>query len=334
MKTPDYTAYIKNSFSIVIKYKWLWIFGALAGSGSGFSLSRGFDFFNNFYPDQKPLPDPSSSTEKIANVLGSTTSALKDWLQSIPISKWVILSLLLICLIIMGLLIALIIINWSRAGLIKGIDKALSENEVSLETVSPEGFKYLNKMILWSLFLFGIVLCLTTITPLLWLLIYLIIKTITFLNIIWITVGLLAIIPLFFISFLMLTIINAYAERLIILKDYSIKDALKTAVIISRKTLLASALTGLINFGFKIFIGFAGFISLFLLIGLPAYLTYRSIQTYSAFSLFLGILTVFALLIFIFISSVLGASLNVFSYSNWNQLFRDYLKSINGGKND
>jgi len=53
MSTPDYSKYLKKSFELTKKNKWLWVFAALVGSGGGFSGGLNFSklFKNNNRPD-------------------------------------------------------------------------------------------------------------------------------------------------------------------------------------------------------------------------------------------------------------------------------------------
>jgi predicted neutral ceramidase superfamily lipid hydrolase len=135
-------------------------------------------------------------------------------------------------------------------------------------------------------------------------------------------------------TFILTTLTNAFAQRLIVLKDFKVNEAMKKALLISRRTVLASILTGIINFAFKTIVGIAGIILIALFIGLPSYLIFTTTQSNPLLSAILVIFTALSFLIFVFISSVAGAALNVFSYSNWNQLFNEYFADEGGNKNE
>jgi len=335
MKTPDFSKFIKISIEVIKKNKWLLIFGALAGSGGGLSFNSGSDISKYFTPKGQTEPDLIQSIpEKTANVLGTYTSALQDWFYKIPASKWLLLVLLLSLLAAIGIITVVIIQNWARGALIAGIDHASAGKNVNLASTSPYGFKYVKKLILLSLLLFLIVFSITVIAPIIWVVIFLIIKNVTPLSILWIIIGILALIAIFLMAFILTTITNAFAQRLIILKDLKVNEALQKAFVITRRTLLASILTGVVNFAFRTIVGIALIILLAILIGLPSYLVFTSLQSNPTLSVILGTFTAMAFLMFVVFSSIIGAALNVFSYSNWNQLFNEYFINEGGTENE
>ncbi len=328
MKTPDYSSYIRASFNLVKRNKWLLIYGALAGAGGGVSLNSNFSrSLNNAKTNQNPQDILKTLPKDTAGVLGSYTSSLKDWFYSIPASKWILFALFLAILIIIGISIVLIIRNWARGSLIKGVDMAYKGEKVDLSNTSPYGFKYLRNLVLLTLRLFLVGLLLTVAAPLLWTLIFLVIKNIMILKILWVIIGILAFFVIVFIGFIFLTLINIFAERLIVLKNMDLSSAWKKAIEMSKKSLFASILMGVINKIIGLFVGLANLIVLGILIGVPAYLAVKLYSTNPAFSVFLGTVTLMSFLIFIFAASLIGAAITTFNFSNWNQLFHDYLKN-------
>lgn len=327
MKTPDYSNYIKKSFELVKKNKWLWIFGALVGTGGGFSLNSVFDTFKNLNPKEKTPPDILKAIpEKTANVLGSYTSALQDWFYSIPAYKWFLFVILIFAVIVIGMIVSLIIRNWARGSLIAGIEMAEKGHMTNLKNTSSFGFKYLKNLILLSLWLLFIGICLTVITPLIWTVIFLIFRNIMIFKVLWIVVGVLTILVITFVGLIMLTLVNIYSERLIVLKDMAVIDAIKMSIKISKETFLSAILMGIIN---KVIAAAAGIVSLIILgiiIGIPSYLAFRSFETKPAFSIMLITFTAMSFVIFIFVSTVINSALATFNFSNWNQLFNDYFK--------
>jgi len=328
MKTPNFSEYIKNSFEIVKKNKWLWIFGALVGTGGSFNSGSRISDMLDKNPGQgtqnnllKDLPKTTSG------VLGDATSALSDWFSQVPTFKWVLFTLIIVLLIVMGITIALIIQNWARGALIKGLDKARQGTHVDLKNTSPDGFAYLKRLIGLSLLLGLVVFGLGVAAPFLWVVIFLVFKNIAILKILWIILGILLFIIIFVLTLLLVTIVNVFAQRLIVLENFGVRAAFKKALYISRQTLLASFLTGFINFCFRLMAGILSLVLLAISIGPSSFIAYNLWQSNPVTSVLLITLTAMSFLVFIFFSSCLMAAMNVFSYSNWNQLFYDYLKT-------
>ena len=327
MKTPDYSKYIKTSFAIAKKNKWLWIFGALVGAGNNLSFDWISDLAKSKVND-KPAPENLFSLpEASAKVLGSATDAIKDWVYHVPFHKWVMLVVLLIVLVAIGITAVVIIQNWARASLIKSVNKALSGKEVTLQNSSPEGFKYLKKMVLLSLLIFSLTLGLMVAVPLFWVGIYFVVQSVTILKILWFIVGGLLALIIFLITFALTTIVNIHAERFIVLKNYAVLPAFKAAFTAARRTLLPAIITGVVNFVFRIIFGIAVAFSVAVFIGLPTYLTVRAASSDLTLAIILGTATTMAFVIFIFVATLLSAAVNVFTYSNWNQLVNDYYKN-------
>lgn len=335
MKTPNFSKYIKSSFKLTKKYKWLWIFGALVGGGGSTSSNSGYDFAKNLnIKDQDPTKLFKGVPEKTANVLGSFTSVFEDWLGQIPVSKWVLFSFLILVTIVSIIILLLIVTNWAKGSLIKGIKIAETGGEVSLNRCSKEGFHYLKKLILLGILLSFIALGLTVLLPFIWTIIYLLFQNIAFLKVLWIIVGIITIIAAFVALLFLTAFANVYAERLIVLQDMNVIEAFKKGVAMARKAVLATVLTGAVNLGIRIAVGVASFILIAISVGVPTFASVTSYKGNPIFSLFLGIFSAVALVVIMFLSTLLNASLNVFSYSNWNQLFEDVQKIEGGNKND
>jgi hypothetical protein len=328
MKTPDYSAYIKKSFELTKKYKWLWIYGALVGAGSGTSFNSNLSrTFNNIKTEQNPQNILKDIPKDAANVLGTYTTELKDWFFSIPPPKWLLFTLLMVLLIIIGITIILIVHNWARGALIKGVEMAEKEKEVNLVNTSPYGFKYLKNLIMLSLRLFFIGLILMVLVPLLWTLVFLIIKNVLIFEILWIITGVLLLFVIAFICLIMLTLINIFAERLIVIHNMDLPSAWRKAIVMSKKSILPSVLMGIVNKFIGFAVGLGSLIILGIVIGIPAYLAVKSYSTNPTFSIILVTITAMSFLIFIFISTIISSALTTFNYSNWNQLFNDYFKN-------
>lgn len=324
--TPDYSKYIKTSFSIAKNNKWLWIFAALVGSGGDVSFDWILDMFKKESGKTPQTQNLFDFSQNPINVLGATTDAITDWLSHVPFIKWVLLVVLLILLVAIGIAAALLIRNWARAALIKSINKALDGKEVTLQNSSPYGFKYLKKMILLSLLIFALTLGLMVVIPLFWVGIFVVVQSVTVLKILWIVVGSLTFIVIMLILFALTTLVTIHAERLIVLKDYDVLDAFKTAFTASRKTMLPAVVTGIVNFVFRMVFAMLIAMAFAIFIGLPAYLCFKSTQSNPILAVTLGTATAMSFVIFIFLATIAASALNVFTYTNWNQLANDYYK--------
>ena len=91
--------------------------------------------------------------------------------------------------------------------------------------------------------------------------------------------------------------------------------------------MLPAIITGVVNFVFRIIFGIAVAFSVAVFIGLPTYLTVRAASSDLTLAIILGTATTMAFVIFIFVATFLSAAVNVFTYSNWNQLVNDYYKN-------
>lgn len=324
---PDFSKYIKTSYKIAKENKWLWIFGALTGAGGNVSFNWVSDMLKQTNSTQNPQPNNIINFPQNSNsVLGATTDALTQWLSHVPFQKWVFLVFLLILLVAIGIFVILLIQNWSRAALIKSINKAMDGENVNLANASPEGFKYLKNLILLTLLIFAVTLGLIVVIPLFWIGIFVVVESVGILKALWVVAGVLTFIAIFFLTFLITTLVNLYAERFIVLKDYPVLKAFKAAFTASRRTLAASIVTGVVNFTFKIFFGIIVIVAMAFFIGLPAYLSIRAVQNDPVLSVVLGTSTVLSFLVYTFVVTLAASALNVFTYANWNQLANDYFR--------
>lgn len=331
MSTPDYSKYIRNSFELVKKNRWLWVFAALLGSSGGFSGGSNFSklFKDNSKPNTDALKNIPFETKK---VLGDKVSYVQDWFQSVPAYKFVLLIILIILLVLIAYTIILIVTSWGKGSLIKGIDMANSGEDVNLKNVSPFGFKYLKPMIQLSLLITLAIFVTTIAVPFIWALIYLLISGIGFLKVLWIIFGIILIPAIALVLIYLSTLVNLYGERLIVLKELHAVEAFNKAIYLGKYSLFPALLMGIVNKTINYLIGLAFMILFFLTIFLPLYIPVRSFETNPSFSAFLTLVIIIAFFVFIFISIVFKASLTVFYYSNWNQLFNDVIN--NTKKND
>ena len=331
MSTPDYSKYLKKSFELTKKNKWLWVFAALVGSGGGFSGGLNFSklFKDNNKPDTDALKNIPFDTEK---VLGDKISYVQEWIHSVPTYKFVLLIILIILLVLTALTIVLIIASWGKGSLIKGIDMANSGEEVNLKNVSPFGFKYLKPMIQFSLLIMLAIFVTAIAIPFMWALIFLLFFGIGFLKIVWIILGIILIPVIALVLIFLSTLVNLYGERLIVLEELHAVEAFNKAVYLGKHSLFPALLMGIVNKTIDYLIGLASMILFFITVFLPLYIPIRLFETNPSFSAFLSLVIIIAFFIFLFVSMVFKASLTVFYYSNWNQLFNDVID--NTKKND
>ncbi len=328
MTTPDYTKIIKASFELVKKNKWLWLFGALAGSTSGTNYNSFRSVFENnpgknetFYTGLNNIPETG------AEAMNEASDIFLQWVRSVPAEKWVLAVVSGVLLFIIIFAVLLVIQNWSKGALIKGIDDSLRGKKCELKTLSENGNLYLAELIRLSLIIAGFILASVILVPLSWILIYIIVQQNTFLSVIWVIAGAIEAVILFIGTIFISSFVSIYSQRLIVLNNMKAKEAFIAGVSASRKAFLTSLLMGAINFGIKMAAGIAEAVVAAIFIGVPAFLTIKTYDSNTAFSVILGGATAMSIIILVFFLSLVNAGMNVFTYANWNQLFNKYIEN-------
>lgn len=323
--SSDYTSIIKHSFEIVKKNKWLLVYGLLlAGSGgawgsSNLNIGDLSEIRKIFEEDQPDLP------EKGAQVLGTFASTLGQWFTNVGLDKWLLLILGVLVFILFSVVLGLVIQSWAKASLITGVQIGLESGKTDLKNTSSAGITQLKKLIIFSLLMTAITFLILTILPLAWFLIFLVFKGIQELKIFWIIVGVFLGLTTFFIMTILFAMVSIYAERLIVLRSYTPWEAWKEALRISKKSFMSTLVMGIINSIAKASVGCLGVIILLLILGLPIFfLLYPGISKgqFPYYSIFPAAIL---FIIFIFANMVIRAALVVLIYSNWNQVFNEFI---------
>jgi hypothetical protein len=290
----NYENILRRSWALTIKNKWLWVYGlviaALSGGGSGFN---GFG-------------SGSSSEKKLPNL---DTSFLNGWLAQVPVTTWVLLGLGLVFLILVGAVVAWVARVWAKGALIGGLKDADDEKEITLANTAPHGFKNIKNLMIYGLISGGISMGIFIILS--------IPLVLTALSSNWVLFALLVFlgVMVLVIIFVLLAMVNIYAERLIVLGKISPWIAWKKGLALSRGNFLPTMLMGLINTALGCAIGCLTVILLAVFV-IPAII----------FALLLPVGAIgLILLIILFLSASLAIRmvLTVFTYSNWNLFFKE-----------
>ncbi|HEX6976978.1 MAG TPA: hypothetical protein VF185_01280 [Patescibacteria group bacterium] len=318
-KSVDFGKIINRSWEVTLKNKWLWVIGivlAVFGGGAG-----GTNLYSNFSNAQKGTNSATSSSQ--------FTDVIGNLLKSVPVATWVLLVLGFILIILFSVAVAWIIVSWAKGALIKGFDDAEKDKKVDLKILGSHGIASLKKLFIYNLISIGMFLAIMVGS-----LIVLFVLGVIFAFIP--VVGVILMIPLWIIGFLgifilvvLFAMISIYAERLIVLKNYSPWVAWKKGLSLSRGNFLHSLIMGIINTAIGCSVGCLSMLVLLIILGLPALLFAIPMFSGGSFHLpnIFQIIGIVVLVIFYFVAnSVIRAFLIVFNYGNWNQLFWKVMK--------
>lgn len=336
MASIDYSAILSRSFEITKRYKWLWvyglvlaIFGAGGGGGGGSSTSSSGGI---------PKRMPEQLPEKTAQVLGQATDAFRTWVDSVPPSKWIILVLGFVLLILFFVAAGLVLKAWAKGALITGLAEADEGREVTLLNTSPKGLAAIKSLIVYGFLVLGITLFLTLFLLVVFGGSYLFLVLVnSSLKLLWTILGVLFGGLALLLALVLLAMTDIYAERLIVLYHYSPWQAWKKGLSLSKGSFLPTLIMGIINTAVGCSVGCLGTIILMVILGIPALITILPVFKDGLHwpgwptLLFLGAI----FFIFINLNYLIKALLTVFNYSNWNLFFKEILeeKEANNGKN-
>ncbi len=333
MQNIDYGKIIKRSWELTWKNKWLWVMGLVlaafgGGSSGGSGGGGGSSSSNTSLPGSSPSPDPTNIEnikQQTTYVLGEATNVFKNWITGIPVGTLVLLGLLILVFVIFTTAILWVLTSWAKGALIAGLNMADMDEAVDLKKVSPKGIAKIKDLIVFKLISFGI----TTVLILGIIFIigigFLIKLLIPVLGIIWLVlfgiVGVLA----FIISMVLFVMLSIYAERLIVLKDYSPWNAWKKGLSLSKGNFIPTFVMGLINSVIGCTSGCVGLLLLGLVLGIPGYFliapSFDDGFHFPGIGQIIGIAVLF--LIFVSINTLIKAVFIVFNYGNWNLLFKE-----------
>ena len=333
---PDYGAILSRSLELIKKNKWLFVWGMiLAAFASGGSYSQSGNYTNPSSFESLPEGIPENLPEKTSLVLGTYTTAITEWFQTVSPFTWVLLFFVVVAAVLFGWLVKLIITSWAKGGLIYGFEKGMKNEEATLRNTSPLGVKSIKNLIVLSIIMFFIFIGLFLVVPGIWVLIYLVFSQIEVLATLWVVVGVLGGVVLFFGSLIILSMITVYAERLIVLKGMAPWEAWKKALTISKGSFLPTLVMGIINMVLGFGLGCISIVIALVILGIPGYLlVFPNIMAKNWPSPAVWISLAILLLIFILVSVLMKAFIIMFKYANWNQMFEHALNKTEGGQNE
>jgi hypothetical protein len=339
MKDVDYGKTIKRSWEVTWKNRWLWVLGlVLAGLGAsggssyhgGGSGSSGSSNFN--VPSPSPIPTDGGNLQNLQNqtikVLGVATNALKAWFAGFPIHNWVLLGLLILGCVIFFTVIVWLVVAWAKGSLIAGFEDAEAGKEVNLKTFSPYGWAKMKELIIFQLIFSGLILAIILGLVLIVGVGFLIKLAIPVLGMIWVVLfGIVGVLG-FVVAMFIFTMLNMYAERLIVLKNYSAWEAWKKGLSLSKGNFIPTLLMGIINSLIGCASGCVLLIVLLLLLGIPMFLliapSFRGGFHFPSIGQIIGVAILVAL--FSVINLLTRAIFVVFDYGNWNLFFRQIME--------
>lgn len=202
---------------------------------------------------------------------------------------------------------------------------------VNLKSVSPKGILKIKDLIIFKLISIGMMLSLVLGLLLIFDLGFLVKLAIPVLGIIWLVlfgvVGGLT----FIIALALFTMLSVYAERLIILKNFSPWVAWKKGFSLGKGNFITTSVMGIINSAIGCTSGCLGLIILLLIFGIPGYMLIAPIFNggFHFPGVGQGVGIVILLLLFISINTLIRAIFIVFNYGNWNLLFKEIYKEDN-----
>lgn len=321
---PDYGKILHRSIKIIKKNKWLIVYGfvlASLGAGGGLSSNANINLPSDFFQSRGlPKQIPQEIPAQTKQVLGVFTSGFGEWIRNISSLYWLFLILGIFIFLMLGIAIRMIATSWAKGSLIAGIQVAQKGQSVTLANTSPLGIATIKNLIIFGFIMLGLILCFLLIgVPILFLINLAPPPINTFLMVITIPAAILA----FFFIMILFSMISIYAERLIVLKNYSPWEAWKKGLSLSKKGFLPTIVMGIINSILSFAIGCFSMIIIAAVSGflVAFFLVVMGVGRENIFSAPTILAAVFILFVFANAFLILGAIINVFKYSNWNQLF-------------
>lgn len=337
MQNIDYAKIIKRSWELTWKNKWLWVMGlvlAVFSGGSGGAGGTNSSSVNS--PGASPSPSPTSIQNiqhQTSLVLGEATNILKNWFADISVQNWVLLGILVLIFVIFATVVAWILTSWAKGALIAGLNSADMDEAVDLKSVSPKGITKIRDLIIFRLISLGLTIAIIVGIVTIFSIGFLIKLVVPMLGNIWVIlfgiVGVLA----FIVVMILFVMLSIYAERLIILKNFSPWDAWKKGLSLGRGNFIPTFVMGLINSVIGCVSGCAGIVLLLLVFGIPGIILITPIFkdgfNFPGVGQILGIVILISL--FLSTNLLIRAVFVVFNYGNWNLLFKEIYKE---GKNE
>ena len=214
--TIDFIKIVKQGYKIIIKNKYLWLLGLLAGAGdaglsnSGYSLS-GTDF-NNFR-DFEPFKNINSNSFQN---LGAQGGKILGAETGMGITAWLLVSILALAIIILMIYLS----TTARGAIISSVAKIDSGENSNLANAWKLGHKYF-----WKIFLISIFYALIILVPVSVLAGIIVALVLLHMNITALIFGILFFLCLFIFLFYF-SLVIPYSERILVLENSSPYNAL------------------------------------------------------------------------------------------------------------
>lgn len=217
MKTHsiDFVAIIKKAFHFVLKYKYLWLFGLLAGgSGAGFNNS-GYTMSGTDMEKLKDLNPLKNSGDVSLQNIGSVGGKIMGVESGTNIATWIVLAVVILALVILCIYLSVT----ARGAIVLSVDKIDSGQDLNCWQAWRGGYKYF-----WKIFLLSIIFGLIIFIPIL--VLGGIIAGLAFLKLTVTAIVLGLLFLLIFIIFVVyLSLIIPYSERILIIENISLTES-------------------------------------------------------------------------------------------------------------
>lgn len=321
----DYKAILKRSWEITKTNKVLWVFGMVlaalsggginggGGGGGGSENNTGTGDFNLLeLPTIEEIPQQSSQ------ILGAATDRISELFSNIPVGVWIILGASIFLAVIIAIIISIFIREWARGALIALIHDIEDEKPPGLRSGSLHGLSVVKRFIYLHI-VPGILFTLAVlIISGFFVAIFLLINS-TAAKIIIGGLGVLLFVALILIGGVLLFLTITLAEQLVIRKNLSAKEALKTGFKLSKKYFFQMTGMAAIHLGLGCAVGCAAIMILLLLIAIIIFAFALGKQAGLIALTVIGI-PVFA---FLLLSVLIKGIIQVFKTSNWTLLARE-----------
>ncbi|HUV47303.1 MAG TPA: hypothetical protein VMW29_04160 [Candidatus Bathyarchaeia archaeon] len=331
----DYGKIVKRSWELTKRYKWLWVYGlvlAVFGGGGGLSGSTGGGQQTKETPF-KNLPEklPNDLPEKTYQVLGQTTSLVQKWFKGIDPSVWILLISGISLLLLFAVIVSWLIRSWAKGALIAGLEEADENRPVTLLNTSPQGVRAIKSLMIFGLISIAISLAIILTVILLIGSGFFLLKFSSLLKIIWIILGCITGFLTLIFLFMIFSLVNIYAERLIVLRNFSPWKAWKKSLNLSYHNFLPTFLMKIISSAIGCSVGCLSLVILLVIFGIPVAIL--AIPIFKNGFHFPGLLTIVSLIVlltfFIYLNFLMRGILVVFNFGIWNLFFKQVVLEEN-----
>lgn len=303
----------KNSWQIIKKHKVLWLFGmAVSASSASYSSRSSSDFSQKDLENFQKFFQPNNQTPQndLSMVLGTATNAFFDGVGIIftAIPAYLYLFLILELLFLFGtfVMIAIVYKSWAEAGLIEGIQVAISKGNVAIHETSEKAFRSI------------LDIALVRIVPVFAFILAFIIFTFVSLFMgpigpLFAAIGLIG----FLYAFIIATFSQIWAVRKVVNEKLPAKQAFREGYNIARKKFWAMLLLGIVNTLLAMLI--SGIIAAPALITLVSgFISFEKNPTLGMIILGLGF---FLLILFFMASGIVGGIITAFKDTVWSHAY-------------